>query len=100
MVLHDPPPLHTKWTGRIKQQNMFKKCLKIEPKTIYNEKCKVYGDNEVSYRLVRNWVVIFNSGIESMKDTSRSNRLRSAVTQKNISKVSGILNSDARYYVL
>ena len=41
--------------------------LKIEPKTIYNEICNIYGDNEVSYRLVRNWIRKFNSGVDQFK---------------------------------
>ena len=71
--------------------------LKIEPKTIYYEICKVYGDIEVSYRLVRNWIGNCNGGRDSTQDASRSGRPRTAVTSKNISKVSEILNSDARY---
>ena len=71
--------------------------LKIEPKTIFIETCKVYGDNEVSYRLVRNWIGKFNSGIDSIQDASRSGRPRTAVTSKKISKVSDILQSDASY---
>ena len=71
--------------------------LKIEPKSIFNEICQVYGDNEVSYRLVRNWIAKFNSGLDSIQDASRSGRRRTAVTPKNISKISNILKSDARY---
>ena len=71
--------------------------LKVEPKAINNEICKVYGDNEVSYRLLRNRIEEFNSGIDYIKGTSRSCRPSTAVTQTNISKVSGILNSDVRY---
>ena len=50
-----------------------------EPKTIYNEIYKVYGDNEVFYRLVRNWIGKFNNTIQ---DTSRSGGPRTAVTPK------------------
>ena len=71
--------------------------LKIEPKTIYNVMCKIYGDNEVFYRLVRNWIRKFNSGIHSVQDASRSGRPRKAVIQKNMSKVNKILDSDAWY---
>ena len=71
--------------------------LKDEPKAINNEICKIYGDNEVSYQLLRNPIEEFNSDIDSIKDTSRSCRPSIAVTQTNISKVSGILNSDVRY---
>ena len=71
--------------------------LKVEPKALNNEICKVYGDNEVSYRQLRNRIEEFNSGIDSIEDTSRSCRPSTAVTQTNISKVSGILNSDVRY---
>ena len=71
--------------------------LKTEPKTIYNEICKIYGDNEVPYRPVRNWIREFNSGIDSVQDASRSGRPRTAVTPKNMSKDNKILNSDARY---
>ena len=80
------------WTD-IKGRN----ALKIEPKTIYNEICKIYGDNEVSYRLVRNWIRKFNIGIDSVQDVSRSGRPRTAVTPKNMSKGNKILDSDARY---
>ena len=71
--------------------------LKIESKTVHNEICKIFGDNEVSYRLVRNWIRKFDSGINSVQDASRSGRPRSAVTPKNMSKVNKILDSDARY---
>ena len=63
----------------------------------YNEICKIYGDNEVSYRLVRNWIQKFYSGINSVQDYTRSGRPRTAVTPKNMSKVNKILDSDARY---
>ena len=56
--------------------------LKIEPKTIYNEIYKVYGDNEVFLRLVRNWIGKFDSCIDSIQDTSRSGRPRTAVNPK------------------
>ena len=54
-------------------------------------------DNEVSYRLVRNWIRKFNSGIDSVQDASRSGRPRSAVTPKSMSKVNKVLDSDAMY---
>ena len=56
--------------------------LKIEPKTIYNVTYKVYGDNEVFYRLVRNWIRKCNSCIDSIQDTSRAGRPRTAVSPK------------------
>jgi hypothetical protein len=62
--------------------------LGVEPKTIYNEICQVYGDNEVSYRHVRNWIAKFKTGLESIKD---------AVTPKNIKNFSIILETDARH---
>jgi transposase len=71
--------------------------LKIDPNSIFNEICQVYGDNEVSYRLVRNWIAKFNSGLDSIQDVSRSGRRPTAVTPNNISKISNILKSDARY---
>ena len=58
---------------------------------------QIYGDNEVSYRVVRNWIRKFNSGIDSVQDASRSGRPRTAVTPKNMSKVNKILDSDAWY---
>ena len=71
--------------------------LKIEPKVIYNEICKVYVDNEVSYRLVSNGIKNFNSGIDSIQDTFSYGRPCISVTPKNTSKVSEVSNSDARY---
>ena len=73
--------------------------LKIEPNTIYNEICKIYGDSEVSYRLVKNWIRKFHNGIDSVQDASRSGRSRTAVTPKNMSKVIKILDSDAMYTI-
>ena len=55
------------------------------------------GDNEVFYRLVRNWIRKFDSGIDSVQDASRSGRPRTAVTPKNMSKANKILDSDATY---
>jgi transposase len=71
--------------------------LGIEPKTIYNEICQVYGDSEVSYRLVRNWIAKFKSGVESIKGAVRFGRKPTAVTPKNIKNVSEILETDARH---
>ena len=42
--------------------------LKLNPK-LSNEICKVYVDNEVSYRLVWNGIKNFNSGIDSIQET-------------------------------
>lgn len=71
--------------------------LGIDPKTIYSEICQVYGHDEVSYRLVRNWVNKFKSGVVSVQDAPKSGRKISVVTPKNIKRVSDILDSDARY---
>ena len=84
-------------SGEIRTYIKGRNALKIEQKTIYNEICKIYGDNEVSYRLVRNWIRKFNSGIDSVQDASRSGRPRTAVTPKNMSKVNKILDFGARY---
>ena len=59
---------------------------KIEPKTIHNEICKIYGDNYISYRLINNLIRKFSCGIDSVQDVSRSGRPRTAVTPKNMSK--------------
>jgi hypothetical protein len=57
--------------------------LGIEQKTIYNEICQVFGDSEVSYRLVRNWIPKFQTSVESIKEAVRSGIKPTAVTPKN-----------------
>ena len=42
--------------------------LGIEPKLIYNEICRVYGENEGSYQLVKRWISKFQSGVYAVKD--------------------------------
>ena len=74
-----------------------RKALKIELKTIFNKIWKIYGDNEVSYRLVTNWIRKLNSVIDSVQDASKSGRPRTASTPKIMSKVNKSLYSEARY---
>ena len=45
-----------------------------EPKTIDNDICKAYGDNEVSFRLVRNWIAEFKCGVDTIRDTPISDK--------------------------
>lgn len=71
--------------------------LGIEPKLIYNEICRVYGENEVSYQLVKRWISKFQSGVYAVKDAPRSGRRVSVMTPKIIKKVSEIVSSEARY---
>ena len=68
----------------IRSYTKGRKELRIKTKTIYNAVCKVYGDNEVSFRLVRNWIRKCNSVIDFIKDTSRSSRTHTAVNLKTV----------------
>ena len=41
---------------------------------IHHQICQVYGDNAMSYGMVRKWVRMFNEGRENVHDEARSGR--------------------------
>jgi len=46
----------------------------VLPSEIHHQICQVYGDNAMSYGMVRKWVRMFNEGRENVHDEARSGR--------------------------
>ena len=46
----------------------------VLPSAVHHQICQVYGDNAISYGMVRKWVQMLNEGRENVHDEARSGR--------------------------
>ena len=60
--------------------------LGIQAKDTFNEICRVYGNNELSFRSVTEWCKKFKSGIDSVADAPHARRSKTAALQKYLKK--------------
>ena len=58
-----------------------------------------FGPSCVSYDTVRRWKKKFESGVESIKNASKSGRPKSASRKEIVSKIKEIIEGDARFTV-
>ena len=58
-----------------------------------------YGPSCVSYDTVRQWKKKYESGVESIKNASKSGRPKSASAKRNRFQNKGIIEGDARFTV-
>ncbi|XP_045167528.2 protein GVQW3-like [Mercenaria mercenaria] len=71
--------------------------LGIQAKDIFNEICRVYGNNELSFSSVTRWCKKFKSGVDSVKDAPRASRPKTATSPKIVEKVKDLIATDARF---
>lgn len=86
-------------SGKIRVSILIRQKLGLTAREIYIEICKAYGRNEVSYTTAVRRIRKFRRGQESVNDSRRSRRKRSAITKQNIQKVKDITAQEARYTV-
>ena len=68
-------------------------------KKLMTEISTAFGPSCVSYDTVRRWKKKFESGVESIKNASKSGRPKSASRKKIVSKIMEIIEGDARFTV-
>lgn len=73
--------------------------LGIRPKDIFNELCRIYGKDELSYSSVFRWCKRFNTGLYALEDVPHARRPRSATGPKMVAKVKKMVANDARFSV-
>jgi hypothetical protein len=52
----------------------FVNAKNVRPAEIYRQVCEVYGENAVSYGMVRRWCRMFSEGWTNVQDDDRSGR--------------------------
>ena len=85
--------LKLKWLGKglpslTKKRSYIKnRCiLGIQAKDIFNDICRVYGNNELSFSSVTRWCKKFKSGVDSIEDVPHACRPKTATSQKIVEK--------------
>jgi len=68
----------------------------VLPSEIHHQICQVYGDNAMSYGMVRKLVRMFNDGRENVHDEARSGR-PSLVNDDLVRKVNERMRDDRRF---
>ena len=78
--------------------NIKNRCsLGIQAKDIFNEICRVYGNNELSFSSVTRWCKKFKSGVDSEEDAPNAHRLKTATSQKMVEKVTNLVATNGRF---
>ena len=68
-------------------------------KKLMTEIATAFGPSCMSYDTVRRWKKKFESGVESIKNASKSSRPKSASRKEIVSKIKEIIEGDARFTV-
>ena len=76
----------------------FVNARNVLPSKIHHQNCQVYGDNEMSYGMVRKLVRMFNEGRENVHDEARSGR-PSLVNDDLLRKVNESERDDSRFTI-
>ena len=86
----------TPFTDQIRSYIMNRCFLGIQAKDIFNEICRVYGNNGLSFSSVTRWCKKFKSGVDSVEDAPHAHRPKTATSQKIVEKVTNLVATDAR----
>ena len=70
--------------------------LGIQAKDIFNEICRVYGNNEL-FSSVTRCCKKFKCGVDSVEDAPHARRPKTATSQKIVEKVTNSVATDARF---
>ena len=71
--------------------------LGIQAKDIFNEICRVYGNNELSFSSVTRWCKKFKIGVNLVEDAPHARRPKTATSQKIVEKVTNLVATDAGF---
>ena len=70
----------------------------MQAKDIFNDICRVYGNKRTFFfSSVTRWCKKFKSGVDSAEDAPHARRPKTATSQKNSSKVTNLVATDARF---
>ena len=69
--------------------------LSIKPVDIHGEVCDIYGEDQMSYRMICRWLAKFRRGQEQLKDATHTDCPATMTTKSNIEKIQNILQKDA-----
>ena len=64
---------------------------------MFNEICRVYENNELSFSSVTQWCKKFKSGVDSVEDALYACRPKTATSQKIVEKVTSLVATDTRF---
>ena len=85
------------FTDQIRSYIKNRCILCIQAKDIFNEICRVYGNNELSFSSVTRWCKKFKSGVDSVKDAPHARRPKTEASPKIVEKVKDLIATDARF---
>ena len=87
------------FTDQIRSYIKNRCILGIQAKDIFNEICRVYGNNELSFSSVTRWCKKFKSGVDSEEDAPHARRPKTAISKKIVEKVMNLVATDARFTI-
>ena len=87
------------FSGEIRAYIKNRCILGIRPIDIFNELCRIYGKDELSYPSVFRWCKWFNTSLYALEDAPHARRPRSATGPKMVAKVKKMVANDARFSV-
>ena len=73
--------------------------LGIKAEDIHREVCDIYGEGQMSHRIVCRWVAKFSAGQQQLNDADRPGRPATTTTKGNIEKNRNILKTDTPFTV-
>ena len=73
--------------------------LGIKAEDIHREVCDIYGEGQMSHRIVCMWVAKFSTGQQQLNDAARPGRSATTTTKGYIEKNRNILKTDTRLTV-
>jgi histone-lysine N-methyltransferase SETMAR len=86
------------FTDQIRSYYIKNRCtLGVQAKYIFNEICRVYGDNELSFVSVIRWCKKLKSGLDSVKDAPHAHRPKIAFSLKLVGEFKDLIATDARF---
>ena len=68
-----------------------------QAKDIFNEICRVYGNNKLSFSSVTRWCKKFKSSVDSVEDAPHTHCPKTATSQKIVEKVTNLVAINARF---
>ena len=71
--------------------------LSIKPLDIHCEVCNIFGEDQMSYRMICRWVAKFRTRQQQLQDTAHTGHPATTTTKSNIEKICNTLQKDSRF---
>ena len=85
------------FTDQIRSYIKNRCILGIQAKYIFNDICRFYGNNELSFSSATWWCKKSKSGVDSVEDAHHARRPKTATSPKIVEKVTNLVATDARF---